>query len=668
MASHAVSEAELEHLASRNRSLAEAVRGADTAGIEVRATRSGADTLAQGDVLLGSAYDPLGEADRQAEAASPREADLLLAVGIGLGRHIESFRAVAGCPVVIYEPSPARLRALLSVGGGSSLLAADDVYWARDVDELAALFKDLYVAGTRVRTWVHPAVARLDPEAAREALERLKRAKDAADLLAVTRVRMSGAWSHLTAENAADLLATPGFGRLAGAFEGVPAVVAAAGPSLAAQLPALRRLAGRVLVIAIGQSLRALRRAGIEPDLVHVIESQDVAHQIEGAGAPERENLVVGPTVHPSLFRTPVRTRFVATPVTNPLARWLADSWGEDECYGGGSTVALGAVRLAAALGANPIWLIGQDLAFTGDRCYADDTAYDMLALRRDDDGRLVYTNVRGKAALFGDAEAHAPERTVDVVMVESWDGGRVATSKSYASFIDQYAELGRHLADLGIRLVNCTEGGARIPGIEHRAFEQELVAAPTRDLRARARIGSVHDEAPQRDRRDPERAIARARRKLSAIEGELRRARRLHERARRSGPGVGALGALKGLAKSQRRLDALTGELPWLEGLIATELQHGAIATRQERSDDADLDAALEEAGRLIDTTGAAARAARALMTRLARRLEQGVDGDDRRPGREARARASGAAPPSGLPDGSLGPSGEPAAMRAGE
>ncbi|MGH0033723.1 MAG: motility associated factor glycosyltransferase family protein [Myxococcota bacterium] len=634
MASHAVSEQAISDLARRNPALAESLTHTNLRDIEVRAARSGAVTLADRGILLGSAYDPVAEATRQAEAESPEEADLLVAVGVGLGHHIEAFQGAARCPVLVYEPSAARLRALLDCGALSGLIARDDVHWAHDLDDLARRFGALYTAGSRVRTWVHPAVARLDPEPVRTSLERLKRAKDASDLTAVTRVKMSAAWAELTVANSAELVATPSFARLAGAFPGVPAVVAAAGPSLERQLPRLAGIADRVLVIAIGQSLRALRGAGIEPDLVHVIESQDVAHQIECAGSPERENLVLGPSVNPSLFRLPVRSRFVATPVTNPLAQWLAGSWGEDEWFGGGSTVALGAVRLAAALGADPILLVGQDLAFTEGRCYATGTAYDMLSLRRDEDGRLLYTNVRGKATLFGNADAHAPERPVDVVMVDGWDGEPVATSKSYASFIDQYSAMGRHLSERGVRLVNCTEGGARIPGLEHRAFADETRDLPAAPHDARERIGRLHDTAPERDEAAPLRAIQEAHRTLANIDAELRRARRLAKRADAARGPVRDLAPLRALARSQRRLHRMTGELPWLDGLIAAELQRVAVETSKERADDDDLATALAKISRLVETTGAGVRAGRELLERLTARLDAASKGHGRSSG----------------------------------
>lgn len=620
----AVFERNLERLRARHPALAEAAAGACSAAIEAHRTRSGELTLTESGILLGSGYDPVTEGRWLADQADPSSADLLVAIGLGLGHHIEAFRERASCPVLAYEPSPARLRALFEARDLSSLIEADEVHWAVDPADLGALFRQLYVPGIRIRPLIHPAIAQLDPTGVREAVERIARAKNSSDLAAATRARMSGAWADLTAHNGAAVLDTTPFSRLRDSLCGMPAVVAAAGPSLEKQLPLLAEAAGRVAVIAIGQSLRALRRAGIAPDLVHVTESQDVSHQLELAGAVESEHLVVLPSSHPSLFRLPVRARFVATPATNPLAQWLGRTMGFEDWIGGGTTVAHSAVRLAAALGADPILLIGQDLAFTDGRIYARGSAYDMAGIRRDADGRLLYTRVREKAALFGTSSAHADERLVDVVYVDGWRGERIPTSRAYASFLDGYSELARELEADGTRLLNCTEGGARIPGLTHVPFAEALAACGPPPLDPKSVIRNAHDEGPQGNRKALADAIDSARRILQKIESNLASARRERRRAHQSGGGPRQIPALRALARSQRHIDRLVRTLPWLDVLCAAELHGLAVDQRIERRHEPDLDAALADADRMLAITEAAVQRARELLGRLSKAVAE--------------------------------------------
>src|SRR5690606_7681846 len=110
----------------------------------------------------------------------------------------------------------------------------------------------------------------------------------------------------------------------------------------------------------------------------------------------------------------------------------------------------------------------GQDLAFTDGRVYARGSAYDMVSLRELGDGRYAFEGLAEKKALLG-LPAPAPGASDELVHVPGWHGGRVATSRTYATFLEAYRAIGAHWAARGVRIVNCTEGGARIPGLAHR-------------------------------------------------------------------------------------------------------------------------------------------------------------------------------------------------------
>ena len=137
-------------------------------------------------------------------------------------------------------------------------------------------------------------------------------------------------WAAGTVANARHLITNPSTHALVDSFPHRSAVVCAAGPSLSKQLPTLARFRDRLVVIAIGQSLRALREAGIEPDLVFVAESQDVAHQLTDAGDLGDLQLVLPPQAHASLFELPVGQHWIAFQNTNPFGCWLAQQLGQD--------------------------------------------------------------------------------------------------------------------------------------------------------------------------------------------------------------------------------------------------------------------------------------------------------------------------------------------------
>lgn len=641
----------LERLRCRDPGLAEAVENADPACVERCAARSGATTLRAEGVLLGSAWDPAEEAEALAAEMARTPDDVLMAIGIGLGRHLDAYRRRRGCPLLLLEPSAARLRAALSLAP-LPWLADPDVEVVLEADALGHRLGRRYLPGLRMRVFVHPSAWRLAPEQVRAAVGRIARVKDAADVIAATRVSRLADWTRLTVENTPHLLRTPGLSRLRGAFQGVPAVIAAAGPSLERQLPLLAREAERLLVVGIGPSLGSLRLHGIRPDLVHVLESADVAHQLTRAGPTEDLNLVLTPKTHPRLFELPVRTRFVAYTAAERFASWMARELGESLVLQGAGSVALSAVYLAASLGANPILLIGQDLAFTGGQVYAKGSCYEAIGIQPTGPDGFAYTRMEDRSEAYeGDPRRMEQASRQRLVWVEGWNGDPVPTSVSYASFIEQYKEIGASLARSGITLLNCTEGGARLPGVPQVEFAEAL--GRCRGPRPEATLGiqRAFDGATPWDAGQLVRPLARARRELAGLTRETRRGIRALERgvARlgrcgREQEKLGPLLRARGVERAMRRRLART---PWIEGVVQAELHQALPLLHRASRAEPSPEQALEECLLLLRATAQGIERAARLFDRfeeLALPGGAGRSGGAAHPGRlPARAVAEG-------------------------
>ncbi|MCG8592683.1 MAG: DUF115 domain-containing protein, partial [Proteobacteria bacterium] len=443
-------------------------------------------------------------------------ADFLVVLGFAGGHHLEALLQRHAGPLFVLEPRTERLRAAVEARDPRPLLGHERLHLATDPEATLHALERAECADMVLRVGAHPEFAASAAEFTQAFVERLQHMRRAAQIALRTRNHYALHFAYTTSTNLPAILANPSFAGLYGAFAGRPAVVVAAGPSLDRQLETLARVQDRVAIVAIGQTAGSLVRAGIRPDLVHVTESQPVAHQLEGLRA--ELDLVLSPSVHPGVFDAPARHRFVATPASNALACWLGRQRGEREWVMGGSTVSQSAVGIASGLGARRILLIGQDLAFTGGRVYASHSAYAMVGLELED-GRYVLKNSRAKGDLFDGRADRDDDPAEEVVWVEGWGGGRVPTSPAYAAFIEHYRDIGRSLAAVGIRVLNCTEGGARIPGLEHRAFGEALAEFATRAVGARERILEACDTAPPFDPEAIGRALAQARRHLDRVE-----------------------------------------------------------------------------------------------------------------------------------------------------
>lgn len=596
------------------------------ASIELVRGPTGARTFRDRGVLFASRYDPVREGQAIAETLLAEEHDLLVILGLGLGHQLDAYCQASKRPVLVFEPSPERLQAARDARGSLPALKSKNVAYTTDPQQFSEYFSSVYTAGIRVQTHIHPALCELEPEITHDALKRLTRAKSGALLRDVTRAGMSPIWAGLTANNAAQLLERPNFSRLEGVADGLPAVVVAAGPSLDKQLETLKQIQDRVLIVAIGQSLKALRTAGIRAHLVHVVESQDVTHQFRLAGPGPPIQLVLTPSAHADLFRLPTAETFVNYPTTNRFAQWIAAGLGETRWTGGGATVAQGAVAVAAAAGANPILLIGQDLAYTDGKTYGSTTVYGDLELVEKNDGSFAYTNMDDKWELFGREKTQPNRETaIDLLSVPGWHGDSVLTTPSYASFIDLYAGIARDQASRGVRIVNCTEGGAYIPELEHETFVNALSNIQESDIDLHEEIRIRSSNLPRRDIQELRRRLRNASNTVTSIRSRAKRAfSKLEEvdRARQSDPQLAKI--LRVVARAEKEIRRLLAGLGWFDDLVAAELQRAQVEHfRRLESDPADLDLAIEESRHVLMSCLRGCDSADALLQVVNRALE---------------------------------------------
>lgn len=614
MESRPVYESNRAALAKRNRTLVEKLDAETGEGVEIVVGPRGASVLRERGILFGSAYDPKRDGIRLAEQMAESPADVMIAVGFGLGEQFEAYCDRSPAKLLVYEPSLARLKMALSRLSISNLLATrGDLQIVTDLDQFTLALNAYYIPGLCVRVFPHPAVLRLDPDCVAEVVERTKRIKGAVDTRIQTSVGQLMPWAWIVAGNGRRIAESADFARLADAFRSKPAVIAAAGPSLDKQLPLLRAFRDRIIVVAIGQTLKALRQAGIEPDLVHVLESKDVSQQLTGAGDTQSLCVALTPDVHPALYDVPTRATFTATTGSSPMGTWIAKATGESRFTMGGGTVAQGAVGLAVLMGCDPILLVGQDLAFTDGRAYASGSAYDFVKVEFEEDGTCALTEMNQKAALIQDATRVTTRDKSNkgrIIWVDGWkEGERVPTWQAYASFIEQYRDIGIALSHAGIRLINCTEGGARIPMVSHRPFAEVLAELPADPIDARRLLLSVHDAAPKRSLADYQEAMRSARRRLDELEREVERGREFEKNARERIEWARGeqqqVEILRGIARCEKKIRAQLERTTWLDALVQPEIYAAVAAQRRTERREQTIADLLAEGRFLIEAAG---------------------------------------------------------------
>ncbi len=304
-----------------------------------------------------------------------------------------------------------------------------------------------------------------------------------------TLIRFGGAWIQQGVQNLPATARWPSLSAVGERFAGKPCVIVSPGPSLEKNLHHLAAWEGKALVLAVNRSAMALHRAGITPDAVITADPSDLRYHFEGVPVDRVGALLMGATSHPGMFQLP-GARYLTYPSNGPIEWWLYQKLGGWVDVNTGGSVACSAFSVAARWGCDPIILVGQDLAFAGERFYAADTP---------DADYVVDTT--GERSFVGRGMSEAMRRlqptgasetpTQRFEVVKGYHGGEVRTTTSMHMFRRWFEYQAVDLAGR-VRLLNCTEGGAYIEGMEHIPLAEALARHGGQTVDAKATLSAA--------------------------------------------------------------------------------------------------------------------------------------------------------------------------------
>jgi hypothetical protein len=233
--------------------------------------------------------------------------------------------------------------------------------------------------------------------------------------------------------------------KLKDAFKNKPGIVVATGPSLNKNIDLLEGLADKAVIAAADASLRVLLDKGYKPHLVTSLERvPSTAKLFEGTTESSLEDIYLAacPVVVPEVYEAYPGEKII---VYRPFAtfKWLEIEKGTIDTGPSSGNMAF---SLLAYLGCNPIILIGQDLSFEEGRTHADGTVF----------GSNVESYVQQQ----------------NLVLVPGNYTTHVTTSKMFQYFLQYYE---KQISTYQGKVINATEGGARIIGTELLTFKQAI-------------------------------------------------------------------------------------------------------------------------------------------------------------------------------------------------
>ena len=271
------------------------------------------------------------------------------------------------------------------------------------------------------------------------------------------------------------LMMCQGVGNLAGRFEGFPGILVSTGPSLGRNIHHLRKAQGSALIIAAGQALRPLLAYGVKPDLISYLDFQDHAiDHLKGLMGRGDIPLVTMPKVCHPLVQQWQGPLLVAGAEDKNAFGCLHDIWKQKGEMRIGISVAHFNLVLAKHLKLDPVILVGQDFAVNDEFTHFDQV--DHRHKIKFAEGNRIVTRMDDEKALNKGLELNRGE----IYTLPGYFGGQVRTFNNLLAQWEQF----RGILEAGPgRVINCTEGGARIDYTEQMRLGQAIETYCTRSI-----------------------------------------------------------------------------------------------------------------------------------------------------------------------------------------
>lgn len=419
-------------------------------------------------LFLHSRYDPIREATEFIERLAPPDdggggVGCVVLCGLGLGYHIKAIHARFGpqTVVVVSEPDLVNIKTAMETVDLSAELATGRVILLTRLDK-AQLHERLQPHATSLMLGTLLAV----PPAARdhhgdfhaECRTAVTDFAAFAKMSVVTLIKNAAITCRNIACNLPAYVSTPPADIFRNRFRGCPAVLVAAGPSLAKNIDQLAAVQDRAVIVAAQTTLRPLLSRGIRPHFVTSLDFSDLSAQFFGnLDIPEDLVLVAEPKAAWQAVDA-----FRGDDPTRPRRVILLDNRFAHKCVGEvlarrtpmepGATVMHLAYYLAQWLGCDPIILVGQDLGFGGHVYYTP--------------GVTMHRTWTPELGRYGTLEMKEWERIMRqgsiLRRVKDIHGREIYTDEQMFTYLQQFE---RDFARSGGTVIDATEGGARKAG-----------------------------------------------------------------------------------------------------------------------------------------------------------------------------------------------------------
>lgn len=457
----------LDVLALKEPAFAERLRSADIEPVNIETTKTGDRTFCYGGRYFHSRYDPAREAALQADEILSREPDWVVLFGLGCGYLPARLAECGKVKLIIHEPSLEILKGVLRCVDLTSLLRKPDIYIVTDAGAVAGLVRGVVDGMDGILAYQTPPYSQSFPDQLAEHTQKVKNAHTTNKAGISTEVTSSLKWVDNYFANIKSFFKYPPVDTLKGRFNGVPLVIAGAGPSLGLNAHVLKEFRDRIFVIAAITAFKPLLKHGVVPDLVIAAEKKDLPEFFTNGQDDLKTRFLLAEVTNDKMFERETGGKFVYYNPYSSLSVEQARFWGAGFFPANGGSVTTVALDIGRMLGCSPVIFIGQDLAYGDGKTHADESFYQDTRVTIDPDKKVILEGNGGQSA--GDVK--------ELHWLKGLDGKPIPSRYDWVTFHQWFEKEMANIRASGSELlvINATEGGAFIEGMVHQTLRSAL-------------------------------------------------------------------------------------------------------------------------------------------------------------------------------------------------
>lgn len=403
------------------------------------------------DFFLASKYSPSHEAECFFEVGEKiYEHSIIIMYGFGTGSFVRYLQEIENVQIIVYEPDVELFCYVLKNIDISDIFDKQNCYIAtgKEKNQLFEFYIKNMISSQNIKTTQVrdiPVYKKIYSEEYIEYSECIKKSMKYVKMNISTLIKMSGSMIKTGIMNIPFLRgcrsATQYYNNVFP--KDLPIIIVSAGPSLKKNIKLLNEVKNKAVILVVDTALRAVMAEGIIPDIIYTLDPEKPVElfQVE---EDIKDIFFFSETVSNTEVLDEVQPKNLVFYSSNsPLWAKLFEEAGSEIRNGRvGGSVATSAIGNAMALGFTKIILIGQDLAFTGNKQYFD--TEDLT----DEEEEMAK---QGKVVQNGEYK--------NAIVIKDIYGNDVYTTGDYYAYIKEIEQLAFVFS--GVEIIDATEGGA---------------------------------------------------------------------------------------------------------------------------------------------------------------------------------------------------------------